>query len=164
MNSSNSFLFTNFLFPTKSTNGQLGVRSIESILFIPIFLYIEASLIVKVSFWFIGTLLFSSIIFHFLSIYFLLYFRSDARSLRVHRNFISLRLRRGRAAFTEVSLYLLLRHGEIRLQTVYYYSRFCLPGRRIAAINRRMYRSGQYSVFKYQEMSSSIRTKAFYII
>ena len=34
---SNSLRFTNFLLPTKSTNGQFGERSILSILLIPIF-------------------------------------------------------------------------------------------------------------------------------
>ena len=42
---SNSLRFTNFLLPTKSTNGQFGERSILSILLIPILLYSAASLV-----------------------------------------------------------------------------------------------------------------------
>ena len=57
MKCSNSFRFTNFFVPTKSTKGQLGERSMLLILLIPILLYSAASLIVSVSFKWIGTLL-----------------------------------------------------------------------------------------------------------
>jgi len=41
MNCSNSFRLTSFFVPTKSTNGQLGVLSILSILLMPMLLYYE---------------------------------------------------------------------------------------------------------------------------
>lgn len=53
---SNSLRFTNFLLPTKSTNGQFGERSILSMLLIPILLYSAASFAVSVIFRWIGTL------------------------------------------------------------------------------------------------------------
>ena len=56
LNGSNSFRLTNLFVPTKSTNGQLGVLSILSILLMPILLYFAASLVVRVIFRRIGTM------------------------------------------------------------------------------------------------------------
>ena len=55
MNCSNSFRLTSFFVPTKSTNGQLGVLSILSILLMPILLYSAASLVVSVILRWMGT-------------------------------------------------------------------------------------------------------------
>ena len=55
MNCSNSFRLTSFFVPTKSTNGQLGVLSILSILLMPMLLYSAASLAVSVILRWMGT-------------------------------------------------------------------------------------------------------------
>ena len=50
MNCSNSFRLTSFFVPTNKTKGQLGLRSILSILLIQILLYYAASLVVSAIF------------------------------------------------------------------------------------------------------------------
>ena len=55
MNCSNSFRLTSFFVPTNKTKGQLGERSILSILLMPMLLYSAASLAVSVILRWMGT-------------------------------------------------------------------------------------------------------------